>query len=65
MKHFILSRILQAIPTLFVIATITFFMTRFAPGGPFDTEKAIPDEIKVKLESHFGMNLPLHEQYLL
>ncbi len=65
MKHFILSRILQAVPTLFVIATITFFMTRFAPGGPFDTEKAIPDEIKVKLESHFGMNLPLHEQYLL
>ena len=65
MKHFILSRILQAIPTLFVRATITFFLTRFAPGGPFDTEKAIPDEIKVKLESHFGMNLPLHEQYLL
>ena len=40
-------------------------MTRFAPGGPFDSEKAIPEEIKVKLESHFGLNLPLFDQYLL
>ena len=65
MRKFIFSRILQAIPTLLVIATLTFFMTRFAPGGPFDSEKAIPEEIKVKLESHFGLNLPLFEQYLL
>jgi oligopeptide transport system permease protein len=57
--------LLQAIPTLFVIATLTFFMTRFAPGGPFDTDKAIPDEIKIKLQSHFGLNLPLFDQYLL
>jgi|TARA_B110000305_G_scaffold71704_1_gene80491 oligopeptide transport system permease protein len=64
-RKFIFSRILQAIPTLLVIATLTFFMTRFAPGGPFDSEKAIPEEIKVKLESHFGLNLPLFEQYLL
>ena len=40
-------------------------MTRFAPGGPFDSEKAIPEEIKVNLESHFGLNLPLFDQYLL
>ena len=40
-------------------------MTRFAPGGPFDSEKAIPEEIKLKLESHFGLNLPLFDQYLL
>ena len=49
MVKFILVRILQAIPTLFVIATLTFFMTRMAPGGPFDSEKNIPDEIKEKL----------------
>ena len=65
MAKFILSRFLQAIPTLFVIATLTFFMTRLAPGGPFDSEKAIPQEIKDKLEAHFGLDLPLHEQYLL
>ena len=65
MKKFVLSRVLQAIPTLWVIATLTFFMTRFAPGGPFDAEKAIPQEIKVKLESHFGLDRPLFDQYLL
>ena len=65
MKSFFISRLLQAIPTLLIIATLTFFMTRFAPGGPFDSEKAIPEEIKVKLESHFGLNLPLLDQYLL
>ena len=65
MKKVILSRILQAIPTLWVIATVTFFMTRYAPGGPFDSEKALPLEIKVKLESHFGLDRPLAEQYLL
>lgn len=65
MKNFFTSRLLQAIPTLFVIATLTFFMTRFAPGGPFDSDKAIPEEIKIKLQSHFGLNLPLFDQYLL
>ena len=65
MKSFFVSRLLQAIPTILIIATLTFFMTRFAPGGPFDSEKAIPEEIKVKLESHFGLNLPLFDQYLL
>ena len=40
-------------------------MTRFAPGGPFDSDKAIPEEIKIKLQSHFGLNLPLFDQYLL
>jgi len=65
LKQFVLSRVLQAIPTLWVIATLTFFMTRYAPGGPFDAEKAIPQEIKVKLESHFGLDRPLFDQYLL
>ena len=40
MKSFFISRLLQAIPTLLIIATLTFFMTRFAPGGPFDSEKS-------------------------
>ena len=65
MIKFIVVRILQAIPTLFVIATLTFFMTRLAPGGPFDSEKNIPEEIKEKLEGHFGLDKPLHEQFIL
>jgi oligopeptide transport system permease protein len=50
---------------LFIIATLTFFMTRLAPGGPFDSEKNIPAEIKEKLEAHFGLEKPLYEQYFL
>ena len=65
MVKFIVVRILQAIPTLFLIATLTFFMTRLAPGGPFDSEKNIPAEIKEKLEAHFGLEKPLYEQYFL
>jgi oligopeptide transport system permease protein len=65
MAKFILGRILQAIPTLLIIATLTFFMTRMAPGGPFDGEKPIPEEIKERIEAHYGLNKPLHEQFLL
>ncbi|MFP6901064.1 MAG: ABC transporter permease subunit [Opitutales bacterium] len=65
MAKFILGRILQAIPTLFIIAALTFFMTRMAPGGPFDSEKPIPKEIKERIEAHYGLNKPLHEQFFL
>ena len=65
MIRLVVSRFLQAIPTLWVIATLTFLMTRYAPGGPFDSEKAIPEEIKIKLQSHFGLDQPLLNQYML
>ena len=65
MLRFILTRLLQAIPVLFIIATLTFFMVRLAPGGPFTEEKSIPVEIRKKLEEHYGLDRPLWEQYLL
>ena len=65
MLRFILTRLLQAIPVLFIIATLTFFMVRMAPGGPFTEEKSIPVEIRKKLEEHYGLDRPLWEQYLL
>ena len=65
MAKFILGRILQAIPTLLIIAALTFFMTRMAPGGPFDSEKPIPEEIKERIEAHYGLDKPLHEQFFL
>lgn len=39
-------RLLGAIPTLLVILTITFFLVRLAPGGPFDGERTLPAEIE-------------------
>lgn len=38
MLKFILRRCLEAIPTLFILITISFFMMRLAPGSPFTGE---------------------------
>jgi oligopeptide transport system permease protein len=64
MIRFVLRRLLQTIPVLFVIITATFFMVRFVPGGPFTAEKAVPPEIMRNLEAHYGMDQPLWRQYL-
>jgi oligopeptide transport system permease protein len=63
MFRFIARRLLETIPVLFIIVTATFFMVRFVPGGPFDSEKATTPEIRANLEAYYGLNLPLHEQY--
>ena len=64
MLRFIAKRFLEMIPVLFIIATLTFFMVRLAPGGPFTTEKSIPPEIQKKIEAFYGLNKPLFQQYL-
>jgi oligopeptide transport system permease protein len=52
------------IPTLWVIATLTFFLVRLAPGGPFNAEKDIPAAAKAQLEKAYGLDRPLGQQYL-
>jgi len=52
------------IPTLWVIATLTFFMMRLAPGGPFLSEREIPPAALEQLKKSYGLDRPLHEQYL-
>ena len=64
MFRFILRRFCETIPVLFIIATLTFFMMRLAPGGPFDTEKATTPEIRKMLEAHYGLDKPLFRQYV-
>ncbi|HKI68115.1 MAG TPA: ABC transporter permease subunit, partial [Verrucomicrobiae bacterium] len=63
MIRFILRRVLETIPVLFIIATVTFFMLRLAPGGPFDTEKATTPQIRKELEAAYGLDKPLPVQY--
>jgi oligopeptide transport system permease protein len=65
MLRFIARRVLETIPVLFIIATVTFFMMRLAPGGPFDTEKQVSKEVRAHMEAHYGLDKPLFEQYLL
>ena len=63
MLRFVASRLLQLIPVLFVIVTLTFFMVRFVPGGPFTAEKAVSPEILRNLNTHYGLDQPLWRQY--
>ncbi len=63
MLSLIARRLLQSIPTLWLVATATFLLLRLAPGGPFDDEKPIPPEIKAQIEAHYGLDLPLYQQY--
>lgn len=42
MISFILRRLASAVPTLFIVVTISFFLMRFAPGGPFNLERPLP-----------------------
>jgi oligopeptide transport system permease protein len=64
MLNYALKRLLSAIPTLFVLITITFFMMRAAPGGPFDTERSVDPEVRAKLEQAYHLDEPLWEQYV-
>lgn len=63
MLRFALRRLLTAIPLLAAIVTLSFFLMRVAPGGPFDEEQAVPDEIRRNLDAAYGLDRPLPEQY--
>lgn len=64
MLRYVTRRLFTAIPTLFVIVTISFYLIRVAPGGPFNQEKGLNPVIKANLERQFGLDLPLWKQYL-
>lgn len=64
MIRFIARRILETIPVLVAVATLTFFMLRMAPGGPFDSEKVVSQEVLEQLEAQYGLDKPLWRQYL-
>lgn len=64
MGRFIGIRLLQAIPVILTVITVTFFLVRAAPGGPFDSEKAVIPEVKAALEAQYRLDRPLGEQYI-
>ncbi|GHB19549.1 oligopeptide ABC transporter permease OppB [Salinicola rhizosphaerae] len=64
MLIYTLKRLLQAIPTLLIVITISFFLMRVAPGGPFDGERQLPPEIEANLEAAYHLDEPLPMQYL-
>jgi oligopeptide transport system permease protein len=63
MLSYAIRRLLGAIPTLLIIVTLTFFVMRLAPGGPFDQEQNLPPQIRANLEAAYGLDQPLGVQY--
>ncbi|MBO4938159.1 MAG: ABC transporter permease [Oscillospiraceae bacterium] len=61
---YILKRIALALLTVWVVITVTFFVMRAVPGGPFLGEKAISEAAQAALEAKYGLDKPLMEQYI-
>ena len=65
MGLFVLKRLLSAIPTLLIIVTISFFLIRLAPGGPFDLERPLEAKVMENLRKIYKLDEPLWYQYWL
>ena len=63
MFKFILKRLLEAVPTLFVLITVSFFMMRLAPGSPFTGERNLPPAVLANIEAKYHLNDPLYLHY--
>ncbi|MCC5788645.1 MAG: ABC transporter permease subunit [Opitutales bacterium] len=63
MSRLLLRRLLEAIPTLLAVITITFFLLRLAPGGPFADERDLSPQAQAAMEAHYGLDQPLVIQY--
>lgn len=58
-----LLRLLQALPSLLILVSLTFFLLRAAPGGPFDTDAGLTPQTRAQLEAAYGFDEPLLTQY--
>ncbi len=64
MIRFILRRLVSAIPTIFIVVSISFFLIRFAPGGPFNLEHPLPPQIMENMLRAYHLDQPLGVQYV-
>ncbi|KQT60274.1 MULTISPECIES: oligopeptide ABC transporter permease OppB [unclassified Aureimonas] len=65
MLRFVLKRLASAVPTLFIVVTLSFFLMRFAPGGPFNLERPLPPQTMEAMMRAYGLDLPLWRQYVV
>jgi oligopeptide transport system permease protein len=64
MISFVLRRLVSAVPTIFIVVTISFFLMRFAPGGPFNLERPLPPQTMANIMATYKLDQPLFSQYL-
>lgn len=63
MARYLIRRLVSTIIALWVVATVTFFVMRILPGGPFAAEKALPESILKNLEARYHLDDPIWKQY--
>lgn len=64
MIPYLTRRILWIIPVMFVVSVITFFLMHAVPGGPWDSEKRLPEAVEARLNAEYGLDQPLVVQYV-
>ena len=64
MITYIARRILWIVPVLFTVSIITFLLMHAVPGGPWDAEKRLPAGVQARLNAQYGLDKPIHEQYI-
>lgn len=65
MAKYVAKRVAIGAVTLFLLATITFFMMHIMPGSPFASEKPLPADVVEQMEKQYGLDKPIHEQYIM
>lgn len=65
MLALLVKRMLSSIPVLLVVATLTFFLMRAVPGGPFDADKNLPPAIVANLNAKYQLDKPVAQQYFI
>ena len=65
MGKYVLKRFGSMLVTLFLIATVTFFLMHSIPGDPFALGRDTPEVVRENLEQKYGLDKPLFEQYII
>ena len=60
--RFVIGRFLGAIPTLLILICLAFFLVKAAPGGPFDFERSLPEEVEANLRAAYNLDDPVYLQ---
>ena len=64
MLGYVARRVGGFVPVLVVIVSASFFIIRLAPGGPFDQDRALPEQVRANIEARYHLDEPLPRQYL-
>jgi len=64
LAQYTLRRLLGAIPTLLLVVVLAFLLVHAAPGGPFDSERVLPDEIEANIAAYYHLDEPLPRQFI-